>query len=88
MAYLSPQILNELITMAGNEVLREILSKIHGAPWFTILADETTDITTHEQLSLSIRWVNEEHEINEDFIGLVHVPDITACTLTSTIKDI
>ena len=53
-----------------------------------MLADEATDTANQEQLSLSVRWVNEKYEINEDFIGLVHVPDIAAATLTSVIKDI
>ena len=53
-----------------------------------MLADEATDTANQEQLSLSVHWVNEKYEINEDFIGLVHVPDIAAATLTSVIKDI
>ena len=35
------------------------------------------------KVSLSICWVDERYEIHEDFIGFVHVPDITANTLTS-----
>ena len=86
--YLSPQIINELITLSGNAVLREILAKIHSSTWFAVLADEATDVSNQEQLSLSVRWVDRDYVINEDFIGLVHVPDITAATLTTAIKDV
>ena len=55
---------------------------------FCIGSDEATDTTNQEHHSLSIRWVDERYEIHEDFIGLVYVPDITAATLTSNIKDI
>ena len=72
--YMSHEIVNELIAGIGNELLRQLLTRIHEATWFAILADEATDVANHEQLSLSIRWVSHSYEINEDFIGLVHVP--------------
>ena len=77
--YLSPEIINELITIMGNDLLRQLLSSIHGATWYAILADETADIANHEQLSVSIHWVGDAYEINEDF---------AADTLTTAIKDV
>ena len=50
-----------------------------------MLADEATDTANKNSFRYQFAGVNE---INEDFIGLVHVPDITAATLTSAIKDI
>ena len=86
--YLSQYITNEIITLLGNDLLREILRNICEAAWFSIQADKTTDISNHEQLSMSIRWVSKTWEIHEDFIGLVHVPNITSPMLTSAIKDV
>ena len=63
--YLSPQIINELITLSGDAVLREILAKIHSSTWFAVLADEATDVSNQEQLSLSVRWVDRDYVINE-----------------------
>lgn len=57
--YLSHDIRNEVITIFGKELLRQLLDNIHKARWFAILADETTDITNCEQLSISICWVTE-----------------------------
>jgi hypothetical protein len=85
---MSPEIINELIKLMGNELLRQLLVKIRNATWFAILADETADIANLEQLSLSIRWVTKDYEIHEDFIGLVHVPTITSKAITSAIKDV
>ena len=65
-----------------------MLSHIREATWFAILADETTDISNNEHLSISIRWVNKAYEVSEDFIGLLHVPNITASVLTVAIKDV
>ena len=68
--------------------MQRILSKIREATWFAVLADETADISNQEQLSMSIRWVNKTYKVHEDFIGLVHVPNITASVLAIAIKDV
>ena len=54
---MSPEIINELITFMGNELLQQLLVRIHEATWFSILADETANVANHEQLLLSIHWV-------------------------------
>ena len=50
----------------GNTVLREILMLIRSGTWFSIIADEATDICRNEQLSLSIRWTNDDYQIREE----------------------
>ena len=86
--YMSHDIINELITLMGKALLRNLLANIREASWYAILADETRDVSNHEQLSVSIRWVDESYTIHEDFIGLVHVLQTTADSLTSAIKDV
>ena len=56
--YISPEIVNELIKACGLSIVRNILAKIHKSSWFSIIADEATDIAHNEQMSLSIRWVD------------------------------
>ena len=72
----------------GNSVLRKILDYIRPSLWFSILADEATDISHHEQMSLSIRWVDDNFGIHEDVLGLFQLPDTKAATIFSCIKDI
>ena len=55
--------------------------------WFSIIADEATDIINSEQLNISIRWVNNTYDIREDSIGLCRVPNTSAHTLYTVIKD-
>ncbi len=57
--YISPVIINEIINMKGQAVLRKILANIQSSVWFSIIADEATDISHDEHMSLSIRWVDE-----------------------------
>ena len=70
--YMSPEVVNELISMMGQSVLRKLLCHIKRVTphWFGIIADEATDVSNREQLNLSIRWVNDNYEVFEDPVGL------------------
>ena len=67
--------------------LRGLLNDIKAVQWFSIIADEAMDLSHKEQLTLCLRWVDEELTIHEDPLELVHVPKTDADTLTSVIKD-
>ena len=89
--YTSHQAVNELIEILGKNVLRNLLKKItdvSGPAWFSVIADEATDIVHAEQLNLSIRWVSDNYEAHEDPVGLCRVPDTKAETLFQIIKDL
>ena len=85
--YISPAIVNEIITLCGNTVLRQLLGDIRAAKYFSIIADEATDISHNEQICIAIRWVDGSYEVHEAAIGLVQLPDTKALTLFSVIKD-
>jgi hypothetical protein len=51
------------------------------------MADETTDISNVEQLVICFRWVDDDLQGHEEFVGVHSVPSTDACTLTSTIKN-
>ena len=36
------------------------------------MADETADVSNNEQLVICIRWVDEDLEVHEDFVGMHH----------------
>ena len=84
--YFSPDILNEQIKLMGLSVLRKVLEEIRGVPWFSIIADEATDVANKEQL-VCIRWVDNDFQIHEDPVELINVSKTDAVTLTSAIKD-
>ena len=56
-SYLSPQIQNELIDIMGQRVRKHILGDIEKAKYISIIFDSTTDISHHDQLSQTIRYV-------------------------------
>lgn len=87
-AYQFPEVLNELTNSIGNEVLRQVLNDIKSSKWFSVIGDETRDISNSEQLSISIRWVGNDYSIHEDFIGMFQVPRTNAETLLMAIEDV
>ena len=53
--YTSKTIQNELITICGDLIRRHILSDIQRAGFYSVIADEATDVANQEQLAISIR---------------------------------
>ena len=54
-SYASPCIQNQLIKIQGDNVRRKILDQVQQSPWFTVIADEVTDSSNKEQLSIVLR---------------------------------
>ena len=51
------------------------------------MADECSDVANKEQFTICIRWVDQDLQDHEDFIGLYEVESISADCLTQAIKD-
>ena len=88
--YMSADIVNEQITIMGQSVLRTLLSdmKKPSPAWFSVLCDEATDVANKEQFNLSVRWVDDDYNVHEVPLGLFCLPNITANTLTTVLKDL
>jgi len=84
-----PTIQNKIIDLCGNFIQENVVNRIKNAGFFTILANETQDISRYEQLVLCIRYVNDSSAdsvfIREDFLEFMHVKDVTASALATTI---
>ena len=68
--FMSPKIPNEMIEVLALGVLREISANIQIASIYTILADESADVSNKEQVVVCIRWVDDELCVHEEFIGI------------------
>ena len=88
--YISPDIVNELIEMMGNAVLRSILKDIkRNSGLFGLIADESRDISNKEQLTCILRWVTlPDLTTHEDFLGMYLMEKPDAETITAALKDI
>ena len=70
--YTSPDIQNQVIDVLGDHIQRKIVLNIQKAKFFSAVADEVTDCSNKEQLSLVLRYVHPETRmIREDLIQFI-----------------
>lgn len=68
-------------------VLRKIASRLAGK-YYSIMVDESTDVSNTEQLVFCIRYVDDRLMSHEEFIGLYSMDSTSADCITRTIEDI
>ena len=86
---LAHDILEEQKQMLVLEARRDLLDRIRQCEFFSIIADESSDVTKREQLSFSFRTCNDEYEVSEDFIGIFECSQgLSSDALLSYIEDI
>ena len=80
---------NELIALADLEVKESILNDVRSAGWFSVMADECTNVATLEQMSMCIRFVDEstssQPQVREEFIGFVRLDRTNAGFISEAI---
>ena len=86
--YVSADIQNELLNVMGLQVLRDIATSLHSAEFYSIMVDETTDVSNKEQAVLCFRWVSDDLIAHEDFVGLYGIENTEAKTLVNMILDV
>ena len=85
--YTSPTIQNELLEIMASTIVRKIAHKLSGE-MFSIMVDETTDISNTEQLVFCIRHVDDQLSTHKEFIGLHSLESTIAQSISHTIEDI
>ena len=63
--------ISEYLNAISLWVQQGILRSLKEAAFYSILADESTDIATIEELSICFRWVDSSGSPVEHFLGLV-----------------
>lgn len=86
--WLSHDISNEVISILSNAVQRIIHDRVRSQEFFSIIADETSDISVSEQMSFCLRSVNASLEVEEYFIGVHETESTTADVLYNMIRDV
>jgi len=75
------------LTYMSDYVLKSIISEILSAGIFSILIDETQDLSRHEQVSVFIRYVHNL-EPKEVFLGFYHTNSTDGESLVDLIKEV
>lgn len=87
-AYLSPQSQNELIKAIGDDIIGTIISEVHQAKYYGIVIDSTIDISHHDQLSFSVRYVDTALNILERFIKFTDIESSKSADLFKSLKEL
>nr|CAI5843510.1 unnamed protein product [Callosobruchus analis] len=61
--YTSPRIQNELINLCGEVIQENVISEVRKTMAYSILADETADVSGKEQLSIGVRFYDESKKL-------------------------
>lgn len=81
--YISKTTQNELIKIAGECILEEIISRVKDAKFYSVIFDETTDLSHTSQMSLVLRYVHLNN-VREDFVGFIDLHQLTYDHLSET----
>jgi len=85
--YTSPEIQNELLKIMAQAVTRDIASAVGSSGFYTLMADEVTDISNIEQVAICLRSIDDNFDAHEDFVGMYAVESIKADMLVQVLKD-
>jgi hypothetical protein len=86
--WMSDSIQNEILEIFAHAVLREIVSEAREHNFYGLTADGTTDVSSSEQFSCSLQYVDSNLEAVNVFLGFYNAPDSSGETLFSCIRDV
>ncbi|CAH3124249.1 unnamed protein product [Pocillopora meandrina] len=74
--YTCPDIQNEIIFFSAKQILDGLIDNCKRSVIYALIADESTDVTNNEEISICIRFVDRKedgkHLISEEFLTFVH----------------
>ncbi|PIA41107.1 hypothetical protein AQUCO_02300127v1 [Aquilegia coerulea] len=76
-------IVNSFAVETTNVILKEL-----GDAFFSVLIDESRDISVKEQMAVVIRFVDDKGCVIERFLGIVHVRETTALSLKAALEEL
>lgn len=84
----SPRIQNEILELYSHDIVRTIAGSVLKSGCYGLIVDGTQDISKSEQISICLRYVDEDLLPHEEFVGLYDPPSTTGATLAACIFDV
>ena len=86
--HISPMSQNAVIQTISTIMQTSIIDEVKEARFFLLLADETTDFSRQEQLTVCLRYVSIDGGIRERFLCFALAPDLTVFCLSTQLLQI
>ncbi|XP_028065772.1 uncharacterized protein LOC114268755 [Camellia sinensis] len=83
----SPDIQKDIVNVAAFETINVIIKDLSDA-LFSILIDETRDISVKEQMAVVIQYVDKKGQVIEHFLGIEHVANMNALSLKQAVENL
>uniref|UniRef100_A0A2N9F3J0 TTF-type domain-containing protein n=1 Tax=Fagus sylvatica TaxID=28930 RepID=A0A2N9F3J0_FAGSY len=84
---ISPAIQKDIVSAAAVETSNAIIMEL-GDAFFSVLIDESRDISTKEQMEVALRYVDKKGCVVERFLGIEHVTNTSALSLKAAVEDL
>lgn len=87
--YTSWNVQNQILDACNQIILKDIVEEVNAAKCFSILADETADISNTEQLTLCVRYLKRmegnEFKVCEQFLQFFPIHETTGSAIANAI---
>ena len=77
-----------MIQIMALRVLREVAENIQNVDFYSIMCDKATDVKSISELAVCLRWVGDELEAHDEFIGLKNMGNTDADSIVQELKDV
>ena len=77
----------ELLACISKVLESKVLDSLKKSTYFSLLADECTDVSSKEELSVCARWLDDTDKPVERFLGIIHAKETNAEALSVYLKD-
>lgn len=79
--YVSKATTTELLSSISHCIEEALLARLKSSQFISIMADESTDVSSKEELSVCGRWLESGKPV-EHFLGIIHAHEVNAEALT------
>ncbi|XP_052244473.1 uncharacterized protein LOC127853747 [Dreissena polymorpha] len=80
----SQRFVQEAVLAMGNIIRQDILTQAIDSPWYTIMVDETTDISVISEMTVYIRFLKDGRSQTR-FLSILPLNDCKAETITTSL---
>ena len=83
----SKTVQNELLECMLAVARERIVEEVKSACYLAIQADETMDVSTQKQLVLVLRYIDDNHAVQESFFEFIPISDSTSVSIASVLLE-